>query len=49
MRIEHVLLILSFIMLIISRNSISLMFFLLALFMYLIIWRLKNNAEKDSV
>ncbi len=49
MRIDHVLLVLSFIMLIISRNWISLMFFLLALFMYLIIRRLKNNVEKDSV
>ncbi len=49
MRIDHVLLILSFIMLVISRNRISLMFFLLVLFMYLIIRRLKNNVEKDSV
>ncbi len=49
MRIDHILLILSFIMLVISRNQISLMLFLLVLFMYLIIRRLKNNVEKDSV
>ena len=49
MRIEHVLLIMAFIMLVISRNSISLVFFLLVLLMYLVIWRLKNNAKKDSV
>ena len=49
MRIDHILLILSFIMLVISRNWISLMFFLLVLFMYLITRRLKNNVEKDSV
>ncbi len=49
MRIDHILLILSFIMLVISRNRISLMLFLLVLFMYLIIRRLKNNVEKDSV
>ncbi len=49
MKIENILLLISFVMFILSHNILSLILFILVFIIYLIIWRLRGIAEKDNV